>query len=97
MKDKQEPQKPDDRSNPMPPEGCTCGALWTVRRTHGKKDCPFNPYNQKPLPAQPAQGAESLEEHCRMHCKPHLALHLSTCRIGNRPVSKSISKRYFGI
>lgn len=27
--------------NPLPPEGCTCGSLWTVRGTHGKKDCPY--------------------------------------------------------
>jgi hypothetical protein len=28
-------------SNPLPPQGCTCGALWTVRHKHGKKDCPY--------------------------------------------------------
>jgi hypothetical protein len=26
--------------NPLPPKGCTCGALWTVRGEHGKSDCP---------------------------------------------------------
>lgn len=35
------PQPSTGGSSPLPPEGCICGALWTVRRQHGKKDCPF--------------------------------------------------------
>lgn len=29
--------------NLIPPESCTCGALYTVRGKHGKKDCPYLP------------------------------------------------------
>ena len=33
---------PSDANNdPLPPEGCTCGSLWTVRGAHGKPDCPY--------------------------------------------------------
>lgn len=33
---------PNTDNSPVPPEGCTCGALWTVRGKHGKRDCPLN-------------------------------------------------------
>jgi hypothetical protein len=35
------PTQPASAHNPVPPDGCTCGALWTVRGKHGKKDCPY--------------------------------------------------------
>ncbi|HEU5187078.1 MAG TPA: hypothetical protein VFT87_01100 [Candidatus Saccharimonadales bacterium] len=30
-----------EQYNPIPPKGCTCGALWSVRGRHGKPDCPY--------------------------------------------------------
>lgn len=36
--------KPDTgapTTSPIPPDGCTCGALWTVKGKHGKPDCPY--------------------------------------------------------
>lgn len=38
------------QDNPIPPKGCICGTLWTVRSKHGKPDCPYiddNPLSDK--------------------------------------------------